>query len=372
MRAITSSRRAARRHAVRRERAKRRTSKPAFAREETAPCRPGSTAVTSGPTAAHDAAVHLGRPRSPGRSGRSEAPTRRVLDDEVIVQRLEGRVGEWRPFQHGFTILRACRSVAHDVPVPTRTRCSSRARAEEDRPRLVLRRRCAVRAAPPAPASVPHEALSRTASSSEFFHQKRVPSNHPEYVDEQFVAVPERPFDRLRDRRQRRRARLGGEPRVHRAAHVALARARHRAARLPAHRPRPDLRRAVEARPRDRARRQRGAGRAGPAELPEDLRARPGCTSSRRSSRSSAFPEVRRLAKALAQEVERRVGDQARGDDDLEGGRPASACSSTTARTRATGRSPSAYSMRPDARRAGLGAARLGRGARPSSRSGSR
>ena len=31
------------------------------------------------------------------------------------------------------------------------------------------------------------------------------------------------------------------------------------------------------------------------------------------------FPEVRRFAKALAQEVERRIGDQDGGDDDLEG-----------------------------------------------------
>ena len=35
------------------------------------------------------------------------------------------------------------------------------------------------------------------------------------------------------------------------------------------------------------------------------------------------FPEVRRFAKALAQEVEWRIGDQEVADDDLEGGRPA-------------------------------------------------
>ncbi len=34
------------------------------------------------------------------------------------------------------------------------------------------------------------------------------------------------------------------------------------------------------------------------------------------------FPEVRRFAKALAEEVERRIGDQASRDDDLEGRRP--------------------------------------------------
>ena len=45
--------------------------------------------------------------------------------------------------------------------------------------------------------------------------------------------------------------------------------------------------------------------------LPRRPRARPVCTFSRRSSPSSLFPEVRRFAKAVAQEVERRIDDQA-------------------------------------------------------------
>ncbi len=100
--------------------------------------------------------------------------------------------------------------------------------------------------------------------------------------------VPERPLDRVRDRRQRRRARLGREPRLHRAAHVALARARDRAARLPADRPRPDDRRAVAVRPRDRARRARGDGRARARARIRRRRARRACTSSRRSGPSFA------------------------------------------------------------------------------------
>ena len=72
-----------------------------------------------------------------------------------------------------------------------------------------------------------------------------------------------------------------------------------------------------------------------------------GCTSSRRSGPSCRFPEVRRFAKALAEEVERRVGDQTRRDDDLARRRPRSASSSTSARTPATARSPRAYSVRP-------------------------
>ena len=56
----------------------------------------------------------------------------------------------------------------------------------------------------------------------DFFHQKRVPA-HPEFVGEQFVKFPERALDRVRRDRQRRCARLGDQPRLHRAAHMALA-----------------------------------------------------------------------------------------------------------------------------------------------------
>ena len=76
----------------------------------------------------------------------------------------------------------------------------------------------------------------------DFFHQKRVPENHPPYVDEQYVEFPSGHSTVLRRRRQRGGARVGREPRVRRAAHVALARARHRAARLSPDRPRPDVR----------------------------------------------------------------------------------------------------------------------------------
>src|SRR5215475_12945195 len=68
-------------------------------------------------------------------------------------------------------------------------------------------------------------------------------------------AVPERALDGVRARRQRGRARVGDQPRLHRAAHVELACPRDRGAGLPADRPRPDLRRPVAVRPRDRARR---------------------------------------------------------------------------------------------------------------------
>jgi bifunctional non-homologous end joining protein LigD len=63
------------------------------------------------------------------------------------------------------------------------------------------------------------------------------------------------------------------------------------------------------ARAHDRARRQGGDGRARPAELPED----PGATGLHilvPIRPELRFTEVRRFAKALAQEVERRIDDQ--------------------------------------------------------------
>ena len=61
--------------------------------------------------------LHLGR-----LVRRDDQPARELrlvelLDDEVVVQRLERRVGERLPFQHGFTILRACSIGRQDVPV---------------------------------------------------------------------------------------------------------------------------------------------------------------------------------------------------------------------------------------------------------------
>ncbi len=106
----------------------------------------------------------------------------------------------------------------------------------------------------------------------EFFHQKRVPGKASGVRRRGAGVVPERPLDGIRDRRQRRRARLGREPRLHRAAHVAFARARDRAARLPADRPRPERRGPVAVRAGDRARRAGGDGRARASLVPEDLR----------------------------------------------------------------------------------------------------
>ena len=179
----------------------------------------------------------------------------------------------------------------------------------------------------------------------EFFHQKRVPAA-PGLRRRAVRPVPERALDGLRGRRQRRRARLGRQPRLHRAAHLALARGRHRAARLPADRPRPERGEPVGVRPRDRARREGRDGRARAGVATRRPRARPACTSSRRSSPSS---RSRRCGASRRRSRRRSSGGSATRTSRRRPGRSptGAASSSTSARTRATGRSRRAYSIRP-------------------------
>ena len=85
----------------------------------------------------------------------------------------------------------------------------------------------------------------------EFFYQKRVPVPHPDWLETVHIVFPgsgrTADFPVVTDA-----AGLAWivEPRLHRAAHLALARGRRRAARLPADRPRSDRGQPVEARAR--------------------------------------------------------------------------------------------------------------------------
>jgi bifunctional non-homologous end joining protein LigD len=75
----------------------------------------------------------------------------------------------------------------------------------------------------------------------EFFHQKRVPVPHPDWLETVHVRFPSgrsADFPVVEDAAGLAWI-VDREPRLHRAAHVALARLRRRAARLPADRPRP-------------------------------------------------------------------------------------------------------------------------------------
>ena len=105
----------------------------------------------------------------------------------------------------------------------------------------------------------------------EFFHQKRVPAKHPPYVGEIPVSFPSGHSTVFALVDNAAALAWVVEPRLHRAAHVALARARDRAARLPADRPRPERGQPVGVRARDRARRPRGDGRARARVVPEDV-----------------------------------------------------------------------------------------------------
>jgi hypothetical protein len=59
-----------------------------------------------------DPAVHLGRLVRRDDQTARKLRLVELLDDEMVVQRLERCVSEWLPFQQRFTILRACRSAA--------------------------------------------------------------------------------------------------------------------------------------------------------------------------------------------------------------------------------------------------------------------
>src|SRR5439155_22181790 len=65
-----------------------------------------------GADARDDAAAHLGRLVRRHDQTARKLRLIELFDDEVVVQRLECRVGKRLPFQHAFTILRACASVA--------------------------------------------------------------------------------------------------------------------------------------------------------------------------------------------------------------------------------------------------------------------
>ena len=63
------------------------------------------------------------------------------LEDDVVVERLERHVGHGMPFQHGLHDTRCMRLGRYDVPVTNPDKLVlPRARADEGRPRRVLRR----------------------------------------------------------------------------------------------------------------------------------------------------------------------------------------------------------------------------------------
>ena len=171
-----------------------------------------------------------------------------------------------------------------------------------------------------------------------FFYQKRVPEPASGLAGHVPDPVSERAPRRLPGRRRRCRTGVDRQPRLHRAAHVALADRRRRAAGLPADRPRPERGQPLVARPRDRDGGEGGDGRAGAGLVPEDLgRDRP--AHPRADSARAPIPGTSAISRRRSRR--RSSGGSTTSRSRRRRGRSptASACSSTTARTRGTGRS---------------------------------
>ena len=151
---------------------------------------------------------------------------------------------------------------------------------------------------------------------------------------------------------------VDGQPRLPRAAPASGARRRSRSSRRAARRSRSGAGRRVAADPRRRrascARRSTtsasSAGRRRPA--------RAACTS---TCASSGAGRSTRCAAPRSRSRARSSGARRRWRRASGGRKSATACSSTTTRTRRIARSPRAYSVRPTAGRARVGAARVGR-----------
>src|SRR5205085_12500556 len=87
------------------------------------------------------------------------------------------------------------------------------ARADEGRPRLLLPRPGRMRPPPPPPPAVPHEAVPER-SRGRVLPPEAGPGNPPALRRRGAGPVSERALDRVRRRRQRRRAPLGRQPRL--------------------------------------------------------------------------------------------------------------------------------------------------------------
>ncbi len=164
------------------------------------------------------------------------------------------------------------------------------ARADEDRPRRVLPRRRGLRAQPrPAPAHA-DVALPRRRGGVVLLPEAgsgRIIRDWLETVHIEFPSGRTADFPVCNERRG---ARVDRQSRLHRSAHVGLAGGRRRPAGLPPDRSRPERGQSVAPRAEDRDGRQGGDGRARARRASRRRRARPGSTSSRRSSRSWGSP----------------------------------------------------------------------------------
>ena len=171
MRAIRSSRFSTR---TRCDERARRTSKPASRGKST--LSPGSIVADVGADRRDDAGAALRRlVRGHDQAARQLGLVER-LEDDVVVERLERHVGQWMPFEHAFTILAPCASAETTSRSRTRTSCSSRS-AGLTKGDLVSYyvERGAELALPHLRRRPFHMKRFPNGVDGEFFHQKRVP-----------------------------------------------------------------------------------------------------------------------------------------------------------------------------------------------------
>src|SRR4051812_13505282 len=112
------------------------------------------------------------------------------LEDDVVIERLERHVGQRMPFQHALHDTRWMRIGRHDVPVtnPDKIFFPDRGLTKGE---LVSYYVAVAECALPHLRRRPfHLKRFPNGIGGDFFHQKRVPANHPEYVDDVFVQFP--------------------------------------------------------------------------------------------------------------------------------------------------------------------------------------
>ena len=151
---------------------------------------PGSSALDVRADGRDDAAAALR-----GLVGRHDQAARQLrlvdrLEDDVVVERLERHVGHGMPFQHGLHDTRCMRLGRYDVPVtnPDKLFFAEPGLTKGD---LVAYYVAVADCALPHLRRRPfHMKRFPNGVDADFFHQKRVPANHPEYVDEIFVQFP--------------------------------------------------------------------------------------------------------------------------------------------------------------------------------------
>ena len=197
-------------------------------------------------------------------------------------------------------------------------------------------------------------------ADGEFFFQKRAPESRPEWIETVELRFPSGRTG-ARDRRPRRgAARVDREPRLHRPEPAPGARGRSRPPRRAARGSRPDAGRRLGADRGGRARVARGAGRTSGSSAGRRRRARAGSTSTRGSSGAGRSARCGARRWRVAREVERRAPAH-RHQQVVEGGAPRRVPRLQPEREGPHGRV--GLFGAADARRAGLDAADVGRGA---------